>query len=503
MRQSRNQSQCHSEEPRNDRLRKFFSNLLNSKMARLRDIQQSEDYRPLPSRRALLRQILGMGLSLPLAGLGMALPQASGKPQSQPATPPANAPLSKDDDNFLEDLERANFAFFWEQASPQTGLVKDRCNVRSPDHIVVASIAATGFGLTALCIGHKRGYISFTQARGRVLATLRFLWKKLARHRGFFFHFADVNTGERLWDSEVSSIDTAILLCGVLTCREYFHDYEIRRLAVDIFNRVDWSWLAEDTPLLSQGWMPEIGFLPYRWDDYSELMMMYLLGMGAYHRPLPAQTWTSWKRVMFEYQGLRYIGSFAPLFVHQYSQAWFDFRGKRDQFADYFQNSIIATEAHRIFCLELSPQFPDYSNELWGITASDSQSNGYVVWGGPPEMGPIDGTVVPSAAGGSLAFMPETALRVLRNIKTRYGKGAWSKYGFVDAFNPLKNWYDPDVIGIDTGITMLMAENLRTGFVWKTFMKNPEAKRGMDRAGFKPYEPPSVPEPPQSIAMDG
>jgi len=439
---------------------------------------------------------LGIGISLPLLPPEtLPLLVGSQEPYARLASPPASTNISKDDDQFLEDLEKANFGFFWEQASPKTGLVKDRCNVRGPDHTVVASIAATGFGLTALCIGHKRGFISLRQAQTRVLTALRFLWKKLANHRGFFFHFANVNTGERLWDSEVSSIDTAILLCGVLTCREYFRDYEIRRLAFDIFNRVDWSWLAEDTPLLSQGWMPEIGFLPYRWDDYSELMMMYLLGMGAYSRPLPAETWDAWKRVTFEYDGLRYIGSFAPLFVHQYSEAWFDFRGKRDRYADYFQNSTIATEAHRLFCIQLAKQFPDYSKDLWGITASDSQHNGYVVWGGPPAIGPIDGTVVPSAAAGSLPFLPEAAMRVLRNIKTRYGAGAWCKYGFVDAFNPLKNWYDNDVIGIDTGITMLMAENLRTGFVWETFMKNPEAQRGMERAGFKPYQPSPTPGP--------
>ncbi len=447
----------------------------------------------LHSRRALLRRLLGVGVSLPLAGREILLPAAPVIPQSQPATPPAKTPLPKDDDQFLEDLERANFAFFWEQANPKTGLVKDRCNVRGPDHTVVASIAATGFGLTALCIGHKRGYISFSPVRTRVLATLRFLWEKMTHHHGFFFHFVNINTGARLWDSEVSSIDTAILFCGVLTCREYFQDYEIRRLAFDIFNRADWEWLAEDTTLMSMGWMPEIGFLPSRWNDYSELMMIYLLGMGAPSRPLPPQTWTSWKRVTFQYDGLRYIGSFAPLFVHQYSKAWFDFRGKRDQYADYFQNSMIATEAHRLFCLSLRSQFPDYSNDLWGITASDSESGGYVVWGGPPEMGPIDGTVVPSAAGGSLAFQPETTMRVLQNIKTRYATGAWSKYGFVDAFNPLKKWYDQDVIGIDTGITMLMAENRRTGFVWKTFMNNPEAQRGMQRAGFKAYQPSPAP----------
>jgi hypothetical protein len=212
--------------------------------------------------------------------------------------------------------------------------------------------------------------------------------------------------------------------------------------------------------------------------------------MGSDSRPLKADTWSAWKRLTFEYDGLRYIGSFAPLFVHQYSQAWFDFRDKRDAFADYFRNSIAATEAHRRFCLELAKHFPDYSENLWGISASDSK-DGYIVWGGPPEIGPIDGTIVPSAAGGSLAFLPAAALRVLRTIKTQYGVSAWSKYGFVDAFNPLTNWYDSDVVGIDTGITMIMAENLRTSFVWDTFMKNPEAQRGMELAGFKPYQPPT------------
>ncbi len=232
--------------------------------------------------------------------------------------------------------------------------------------------------------------------------------------------------------------------------------------------------------------MPEIGFLPSRWDYYSELMMMYLLGLGSSSHPLRVETWNAWKRTTFEYDGLRYIGSFAPLFVHQYSQAWFDFRGKRDRYADYFHNSIIATDVHRRFCLELAKQFPSYSDDLWGITASDSEK-GYVVWGGPPAIGPIDGTVVPSAAAGSLPFLPQAAMRVLQTIKNRYG-AAWSRYGFVNAFNPLKNWYDSDVIGIDTGITMVMAENARTAFAWDTFMKNPEARRGMERAGFKTYQ---------------
>ena len=413
--------------------------------------------------------------------------------------PPPKSPLppiklSPEDDLFLEEVELASFRYFWDQANPETGLVKDRCNVRADDTSIVASIAATGFGLTALCIGDKRQYIRFYEARRRALNTLVFLWEKMPNHRGFFYHFADVKTGERQWDSEVSSVDTAILMCGVLACAQHFQDSAVRDLARAIFNRVDWTWLSMDTRLLPHGWMPENGFLPYRWDYYSELMMMYLLGLGSASHPLPQEAWDAWKRRTFDYEGLRYIGSFAPLFVHQYSQAWFDFRNKRDKYADYFTNSITATEVHRRFCLELGKQFPDYSGDLWGITASDSQT-GYVTWGGPPAMGPIDGSVVPSAAGGSLTFLPAETLRVLRNIRARYGSGAWSKYGFVNAFNPLKGWYDHDVIGIDTGITLLMAENLRTGFVWDTFMKSPEARRGMERAAFKSTKSPAPPKP--------
>jgi hypothetical protein len=422
-----------------------------------------------------------------LASLGI-LP-APGTFKSEMVSPvldPDPTSPSLRDDPLLEELERANFRFFWEQANPETGLVRDRFNVRRSDKSELASIAATGFGLTALCIGENRHYISRLESQRRVLDTLRFLWKKLPHHRGFFYHWANVNTGQRIWDSEVSSVDTAILLCGILTCRQHFTQPEIHELASAIYNRVDWNWLSEDTPVLPHGWTPERGFLQYRWDDYSEMMMMYLLGLGSDTHPLPAKAWDSWKRSTFEYNGIRYIGSFAPLFIHQYSQAWFDFRGKRDRYADYFRNSIVATDVHRRFCLDLAKQFPDYTDDLWGISASDSKK-GYVIWGGPPSAGPIDGTVVPCATGGSLPFQPEATMRVLRNIKNRYGQKTWSDYGFVDAFNPLTNWYDTDVIGIDIGITMVMAENARTAFVWDTFMKNPEAMRALDRAGFKNY----------------
>jgi hypothetical protein len=435
-----------------------------------------------PSRREFVRQVLSLGGCLPFARLALSQPSGSGGVSAAKVA----GSISPEDDQFLNDLEKANFQYFWEQANPKTGLVKDRCNVHTNDSGIVGSIAATGFGLTALCIGEKRGFVSRSAAQERALAALECLWAKLPNHRGFFYHWANINTGERVWDAEVSSVDTTILLCGVLACREYFPAPELQGLADAIFDRVEWTWLSEDTSLLPHGWTPEMGFLPYRWDNYSELMMMYLLGLGSTSYPLREETWTAWKRLTFDYDGLRYIGSFAPLFVHQYSQAWFDFRGKRDKYADYFRNSITATDVHRRFCLELAKQFPDYSEDLWGITASDSP-NGYVIWGGPPAVGPIDGTIVPSASAGSLPFLPEPVMRVLRTIRDRY-PSAWSKYGFVNAFNPLTKWYDTDVIGIDTGITLLMAENLRTGFVWNTFMKNEAAQRGMRRAGFKKYQ---------------
>jgi hypothetical protein len=437
------------------------------------------------NRRELLSRLVGTTALTPLAGWNRIsqLPILGDRRHQEIAVSRPNT-LSDQDDAFLHEIEAANFRYFWEQTNPETGIVRDRCNVRTTEKNDLGSIAATGFGLTALCIGEKRGFISRVEARERVLNTLRFHWKKIPNHRGFFYHWANINTGERLWDSEVSSIDTAILLCGILTCRQHFEHSEISELAYDIFNRVDWGWLSEDTSILPHGWRPESGFLQNRWDNYSEMMMMYLLGLGSMSHPLPAESWNAWKRTTFEYDGIRYIGSFAPIFVHQYSQAWFDFRGKHDRYTDYFRNSVIATDVHRRFCIDLASQFSDYSDDLWGVTASDS-ARGYVVWGGPPSTGPIDGTVVPCAAGGSLPFLQDAAMRVLHTMKDHYGKGAWCQYGFVDAFNPLTNWYDHDVIGIDTGITMVMIENVRSGFVWDTFMKNPEAQRGMMRAGFQ------------------
>jgi len=387
------------------------------------------------------------------------------------------------DDKLLDEIQRTSFDFFWFEASAKTGQVKDRALANGNDTRAMSSIAATGFGLTSLCIGDHRSFGASKEILERVRITLRFLANDLHHEHGFYYHFIHMETGARWEKTELSSIDTSLLLCGVLTARQYFADQEIKDLATKIYERVDWPWMLNGGSTLSMGWHPESGFLDARWEHYCELMMIYLLGIGSPTHPLSPDTWKAWTRPVIKYKGLEYISGNDPIFTHQYSQAWFDFRKKRDAYANYFENSITATKAHKLFCLSLRDKFPDYSEDLWGISASDYEK-GYTAWGGPPSQGPIDGSIVPCATGGSLAFLFDDCIRVLRNIRGPWGEKAWARYGFVDAFNPLDGWYDQDVLGIDLGITMLMAENHRSGLVWDTFMKNPEARTAMQRAGF-------------------
>jgi len=425
------------------------------------------------TRRELLRIFQAGALTVPLAGL----PTCSTSCKN-------SGPSTRTDDQLLDEIQRASFDFFWNEAGRATGQVKDRALAAANDARTVSSIAATGFALTALCIADSRGYAKSADIKERVRTTLRFLANQMPQEHGFFYHFVDMNTGARVGKCELSSIDTTLLLCGVLTARQYFNDTEIHDLATTIYNRVDWPWMLNGGSTLSMGWTPESGFLARTWDHYCELMMIYLLAIGSPTHPIPADTWEAWSRPTLTYQGITYISGNDPLFTHQYSHAWFDFRNQRDAHANYFQNSIDATRAHKLFCLSLRQQFRDYADDLWGITASD-YVGGYTAWGGPPPIGPIDGSIVPCAAGGSLPFLLDDCMRVLRNIRTKFGR-AWARYSFVDAFNPLTNWYDADVLGIDLGITMVMAENHRTGLVWQTFMKNPEALTAMKSAGFKP-----------------
>jgi hypothetical protein len=400
------------------------------------------------------------------------------------AASPTGYSLSHDDELFLDDLEKRACLFFWEQASPATGQVLDRArNDLAPgtrDPRKMASIASTGFGLTALCIADHRGYLPHDKIVERVKSTLDWHLNHFHHERGFYYHFTDIETGVPFPGSEVSSIDTSLLLCGVLMARAYFQDVGIHTLATQIYERVDWPWMLNGGTTFSMGWFPQKGFLNARWEHFCELMMIYLLAIGSPTHSVPASSWGAWKRPTVEYDGLKYISGNDPIFTHQYSHAWFDFRGKHDRYANYFENSITATRAHKAFCLSM-PKW--YSEDYWGISASDYQG-GYTAWGGPPKQGPIDGTVVPNAAAGSLAFVPKDCVHVLRAMKDKWGAKAWGRYGFVDAFHPAANWYDPDVLGIDQGISVIMAENLRSNLVWKTFMRNAEARESMKKAGF-------------------
>ena len=396
------------------------------------------------------------------------------------------APLDPADEAFLDDLERRGCLYFLEQAGPQSGQVLDRARWDSPtgalDPRRLASVAATGFGLSALVIAHRRAYAPASAIRDQVARTLRFHLHSMPHEHGFFYHFNDVTTGQPAPHSEVSSIDTSLLLCGVLTARAHFaQDAEIAALATALYERVDWPWmLAGGGPLFSMGWNPGSGQLKATWNHYCELMMLPLLAMGSPTHPVGPEVWSAWSRPIMHFEDFTYISAADPLFVHQYSHAWFDFRHKRDAFANYFENSIIATRAHKAFCLSLGRP---YSQNYWGITASDSQA-GYQAWGGPPPLGHIDGSVVPCAAAGSLAFTPTECLSVLRALQAAYGPRSWGRYGFCDAMHPAANWYDPDVLGIDLGIGILMAENLRTGLIWETFARNPEVGVAMKKAGF-------------------
>ena len=400
------------------------------------------------------------------------------------------------DHALLEDMGKRELAFFLEQADPNTGLVRDRAKttgvVESERNRDAASIASTGFGLTALCIGAQNGWISRETARKQVETTLRFFAEKAPSEHGWFYHFLAAASGERKWKSELSSIDTALLLAGILTARQYFmQDPVIVKLADQIYARVDFPWMLNGDPhLLAMGWKPESGFIKSRWDHYCELSILYLLAIASPTHPIPPESWYAWRRPRITYGKYSYIYGDRPLFVHQYSHAWMDFRGRRerDSNIDWFENSVTATLAHRQYCIDLKPKFPGYSENIWGITASDS-AKGYVAWGGPSIDGKddrhIDGTVVPCGPGGSLMFTPKESLAALQTMKNQFGEKVYGHYGFTDAFHPTNGWVNPDVIGIDVGITLVSADNLEHGNVWKWFMAYPGMKEAMDRMGLK------------------
>jgi hypothetical protein len=423
------------------------------------------------------------------------LPALGAPPHAAKSTAPPG--LSKLDTDLIDDISRRSFRYFWDQTDLTTGLVADRARADgdpedNPNHVRVASIAATGFGLTAFCIAAEHRWISREMARQRVVAALVYFADRAPQAHGWFYHYLDPVTGERRWNSEVSSIDTALLLAGVLTVRQYFSDdSQIVKLATTIYERVDFPWMMDGSQsYFSHGWTPESGFLRYRWDTYSELMILYVLGIGSPTHPISPGTWYTWKLPVQDVGGYTYVGS-GPLFIQQYSQAWIDLRDRVQAGAlpedaavprvDYFANAVAATRAQQ---QAFSKKFPEYNANIWGLTASDS-TKGYTNWGGSLQDPRIDGTVVPSAAAGSLMFAPDICIPALRTMLVQFGKKIYGRYGFADAFHPTMDWVSQHVIGIDVGITLLSAENLRTGNVWQWFMSNPEPERALDLVGLR------------------
>ena len=406
------------------------------------------------------------------------------------------------DAGFLDMVERQSFQYFVKCADPATGLVLDKAsNSKAPDFkYAPASIAAVGFGLAALPAGVERGWISKEAAEERVKTTLKFFSEKMESERGFFYHFVDMETGKRVWNCEISSIDTALFLAGALTAAQYFESPEIKDLAQKLYERVDWKWMTNGSPLLAMGWTPEKQFLTASWNEYNESMVMYILALGSPTFPLAADSWTAIKRTWGRYHAHDLILS-PSLFTHQFSHAFIDFRNKHDAFADYFENSVQATLANRQFCIDNAESFKTYGKDSWGLTASIGP-DGYKAYGAPPGPALHDGTVAPSAAAASIVFTPEYSISAMKHFYSKYRAGLWGNYGFSDSFNLDRNYFAADAFGINQGPTVLMIENYRSGLIWKLFMSRPEVQKGMKAAGFggASAKPAGPSEPPVEMA---
>ncbi len=401
------------------------------------------------------------------------------------------------DDAFLDYVQQTSFDYFWYAANPSNGLVPDRSALGS-----ACSISAVGFGLTAIGIAIDHGWISRSQGVARVTATLNTFLQGpqgpatsgTIGYNGWFYHYLDMNTGLRA-NSELSSIDTALLLSGILYSKQYFDgtnsdETSIRTMADAIFNRVNWNWMAQGTDAVSMAWFPNTGFISNNWIGYNEGMIIYCLGIGAATNSLPASAWARWTSgyVWGTNYGQAYV-QFAPLFGHQYSHCWIDFRHIADAYMNshgstYFENSRGASLAEVAYSIANPNNEVGYSGSVWGLTACDGPPPvGYAARGLPPAA-LDDGTIAPTAAGGAMAFTPEYSLPYLRYFYSHFRPHIWTAYGFHDSFNLGAQWYDTDEIGIDEGPIVIMIENYRTQRPWRLFMQNPEVQNGLQRAGF-------------------
>ena len=481
-------------------------------------------------------------VAAPVASSAAAAPAAPTSRTPTPIAEPSGAlaePQAVLFDPFLSELEERTFHYFWETANPQNGLIPDRYPTPS-----FASIAAVGFGLTAYPIGVERQYVTRAQARDRVLATLRFFARAPNEH-GFFYHFLDMKTGARANDSEVSTVDTALLLAGMLFCQSYFdtqhpREVQIRKLVDEIYRRVDWTWAQPRPPVVALAWTPEAGFSGIDWQGYNEAMLVYLLALGSPTHAISPQAWDMWTSTYNKHWGTLYDQtylSFGPLFGHQYTHVWVDFRGIRDSFMrahglDYFENSRRATYTQRRYAIANPKHWQAYGKNIWGISASDGPGGSEAYEGQAASfmsyaargvgVGRIvdDGTIAPTAAISSLPFAPEIVLPATLEMYHRFGSSIYSVYGFLDAFNATFNgipdgaaathshvpdstiadaptdaahadahkgyngWVDQDYIGIDEGPILAMIENYRSDLVWRVMRNDPYLRQGLERAGF-------------------
>ena len=430
----------------------------------------------------------GIALALTVAGAGATGPGA-------PELPAGGRSLTTE--ALLDSLQRTGVDYFWEQANPANGLIRDRSQITSP-----CSIAAQGFGISAICIGIDHGWIDRSEGRDRILLGLQTLWDGpqgdaaagVNGYRGLFYHFLDIDTGLRTWNCELSTIDTALLMAGVLDARQYFAsddpgDQELRALADSLSRRVDWDFMRSGGGALRMGWKPETGFDSFGyWIGYNEAMILYLLALGSPTHPVPDFTWGYW---VSGYQWQTHYGYsyvvFPPLFGHQYSHCWVDFRGIWDDYMamrgiTYFENSRRATLAQREYCIANPGGWDGYGPQLWGLTASDDPG-GYLAHGAPPPQND-NGTITPTAAATSIAFAPEVVIPTLHNLYDEYADVLWGPYGFKDAFNLSQLWFGQDYLGIDQGPIVIMIENYLNGSVWDRFMTHPDVQAGLERAGF-------------------
>ncbi len=420
---------------------------------------------------------------------------------------------------FLSDLKQRTFNYFWEQVDKPTWGIPDRYPTKH-----FTSIAATGFGLTACLVGIENGYITRGEGAERVLKTLRWFWNSkqgpeehgITGYHGFYYHFLTYGEGVRYRNTELSTIDTGLLMAGILSCQSYFdgddpEETGIRSLADSLYLRVRWDWALNGGDALSMGYHPESGFLKSTWVGYNEGMILVLMAMGSPTHPIGDSAWTAWCKP-YDWAGFyrHDMVNFSPLFGHQYSQMYIDFRGIQDDYMrgkgiDYFENSRRATLSIRAYCSDNPGGFNAYSENIWGLTACDGPAQTSQMTGkglkqfwtyrarGASVIDTIDdGTIAPTAAGGSLPFAPDQCISALITMKQQFGDSLYRKYGFKDAFNmTYKNptgslgWFDTDYIGIDQGPILIQLENYQTGLIWDMMKKNKYIVNGLRRAGFR------------------